>query len=300
MRKKFMKGSGGVLGTLKLNNAISIIKKWKDRNNVEEQLNLGGLNLKTLPPLPNNVKILNISFNQLRTLPRLPDSLKLLFCTHNKLTSLPSLPNSLNSLYCSVNKLTSLPTLPNTLDSLYCDHNKLTSLPTLPDSLYLLHCHNNKLTSLPSLPDRLKYLNCDYNELTTLPTLPDSLVLFTCENNKLREEYYRNEYENEFMEDYINRIRDLENSTTINSSEIKEVNENARNYISFDDIKNGNVLVNLKRSTNKYNSNYKEYITRNTYNTMLHKTLTHPLTRYKMKKKNVKYYTVKMKNKSEN
>lgn len=258
--------------------AQAIIDKWVDEHNIEKPLILRNLNLSTLPVLPNNVKKLDCEFNKLSELPRLPNNLKELNCTYNELVKLPKLPERLKVLICS--------------------HNNLVKLPLLPNSIEKLDCQFNKLKELPKLPDTLKILLCSHNKLKKLPIIPESLTNLETYNNPL-EGFYEiidlgpmSDYEP--MDEYINRIREMQDNN-INSSQIKEVNSNARNYISLDDIKNGNVLVNLKRSNNKYNSNFKEFIKHNTWNTMLHKTKKHPLTRYIMNKNNIKYYTAKVK-----
>jgi Leucine-rich repeat (LRR) protein len=168
--------------------------------------------------------------------------------------------------------LRQLPSLPETLENLYCNENKLTSLPILPANLLILDCSNNKLTSLPTLPESLIYLFCYENRL---PPEMDTRM-------------------GESMEDYIARVRALqEGDDTPTNVREKDVNANARNYISYNNIQNGNMLVNLKRSANKYNSNYKEYIKYNTWKNVLQKTRKNPISRYAMHANNIKYYTAK-------
>lgn len=303
MKYKTRKQNGG-----SIQEANTIIAAWSFENNPEIPLNLARLNLTTLPDIPDNVKILLCEMNKLTSLPTLPSTLVNLHCQYNKLTELPTLPNNIKALVCGGNQLTTLPILPNSLDNLYCEDNKLTTLPELPNSLKTLYCASNKLTTLPELPDSLKALFCDNNKLTILPTLPESLEALSCNNNQLDPTYYNEIDPVELFESpglmnlYVERIRQLQNGVEeeINVSKIKEVNEGSRNYIDYENIKNGNILANMKRSANKYNSNYKEYIKKNTYNTLLHKTLKHPLTRYKMKKNNIKYYTAKVKKNNKN
>jgi len=147
------------------------------------RLNLSGLELTELPPLPATVTYLS--------------------CYDNQLTSLPDLPAALTELYCFNNKLTSLPVLPNTLKTLCCGQNKLTSLPALPPTLTNLICSNNELTSLPNLPATLRELYCSYNHLSSLSIFPATLELLMCHKNDLP--VYRNVRESIY--EYEKRLR---------------------------------------------------------------------------------------------
>ncbi len=82
---------------------------------------------------------------QITNLPPLPDGLKDLTCDYTNLTSLPSLPDGLHTLTCGNTPLTSLPQLPNSIIFLYCGHTRLTNLPSLPTSLQFLSCYNTPL-----------------------------------------------------------------------------------------------------------------------------------------------------------
>lgn len=149
------------------------IDEWVAEGDETKELQLSGLNLTSLPPLPENLKII--------------------FCEHNKLTELSGLPDTLIDLFCGDNKLTKLPTLPAGLDTLACGNNQLISIPTLPKKLRGLSCFNNKLTRLPDLPMTLLYLNC--------------------ETNKLPKKYYRNfslgdeDWNEDYSSSYIRRLR---------------------------------------------------------------------------------------------
>jgi len=66
-------------------------------NNLNVSLDLSGLGLETLPPIPPIVTELNVARNKLTALPLdLPPMLRLLNCCDNDITELPeSLPNTL-------------------------------------------------------------------------------------------------------------------------------------------------------------------------------------------------------------
>ena len=294
------------------------IDAWTVANDPTKPLQLIGLGLTRLPSLPDNLQILMCANNQLTRLPsELPNELIVLQCANNQLTQLPELPYTLTSLSCGSNKLTQLPPelpdklielecsnnelrsfpeLPDDLEKLLCYNNKLTRLPEPPSTLQELHCGNNLLTDLPPLPSELKVLTCDQNQLTELPSIPDSLRLLDCENNNLPGEFYKLPSEESKMAqiDYVERVRIIMNRTPedpINFSKTLEVSDTAEN-IYLEPIKNGEKLANIPRNPTEYNSKYGSYITYNTYRT--HPITTNPSTRYKFNKKNVKYYTAKV------
>jgi len=138
--------------------------------------------------LPDNVKIINISYKLIKYLPDLSrfKNLKYLYCDTNELTSLPVLPEKLKILICYNNNLTSLPDLPENLERLECCYNQLTSLPILNKNLKILDCKHNLLTSLPVLPKNLKRLYCHYNKLSLLPVLPENLIELCCYSNDIK------------------------------------------------------------------------------------------------------------------
>ena len=105
--------------------AQQVIDEWIAEGNDDDTLILNYLNLKTLPPLPNNLKDLHCAGNKLTDLPTLPDSLESLVCFDNRLRTLPKLPKSLAVLICFDNRLTTLPELPDNLETLIISDNPL-------------------------------------------------------------------------------------------------------------------------------------------------------------------------------
>lgn len=108
-----------------------------------------------------------------------------LWCSYNQLRTLPVLPNGLKVLVCGNNQLLALSELPETLRELHCENNQLQSLPTLPNGLKVLDCGINQLLALPALPNGLRKLHCRNNQLPSLPVLPGTLEVFYCYNNPL-------------------------------------------------------------------------------------------------------------------
>lgn len=103
--------------------AENVIRKWVAAGNPDAGLQLAGLGLTSLPPLPDGLRVLACSGNQLTELPPLPKSLLILMCNNNELTYLPDLPPKLEVLECNNNKLSALPMLPKSLIALSCFRN---------------------------------------------------------------------------------------------------------------------------------------------------------------------------------
>jgi hypothetical protein len=143
-------------------------------------LNLVGLGLTGLPPLPNTVRELFIGNNQLTVLPTLPPNLGYLDFTGNQVTALPALPPNLLTIGAGNNRLTVLPALPPYLEELWCEQNQLTALPALPPTLRMIVCNNNPITVLPPLPPGLKELYVMSTSLTALPPLPLGILKVSC------------------------------------------------------------------------------------------------------------------------
>lgn len=149
--------------TAMMNIEAWLADKPRQRNSM---LRLNGLGLKALPPLPDQLQLLDASDNQL-----------------NHLSSI-ALPRHLIYLSISNNCLSRLPRLPAKLKHLFVDNNALTGLPIdLPKGLLCLNAAENKIALLHSLPDTLSYLNVNDNQLVCLPKLPTSLVHLFVDNN---------------------------------------------------------------------------------------------------------------------
>ncbi len=199
------------------------IIEWKLKDN-EEELNLSGLYLYSLPDIPINVSKLNLSnnyiteitiptfiksinltcnrltninlhsnlisinlsYNEITEITELPSSLIELNCNNNQLVNLPELPPNLKYLSCNFNKLTELPKLPTKLHSLEISNNFLTNidLKDLTD-LNHLHCGNNKIQDINALSQTLNVLKCNNNILIDLPTLPKNLKTLDCSFNEI-------------------------------------------------------------------------------------------------------------------
>jgi len=186
------------------------IQEWITNGITEDELDLSGLRLSSLPKLPNNLLLLNCSSNNLKRLQNLPLSLQKLNCYSNYLTIIENLSelSHLSELVCRRNQLTRLPTLPNRLKILKCANNRLNKLPKLPNTLEhldfgsnllirdlpnlshlinlkILYCYSNKLTNLRDLPINLQELDCGNNKLTSLHLLPNTLKILECSGNDL-------------------------------------------------------------------------------------------------------------------
>jgi hypothetical protein len=135
-------------------------------------LKISGFNLKTVPPLPSDIKRLDVTFNQLTVLPaHLPAGLQKLDVSFNRLAALPEhLPASLQELDVNCNHLRTLSErLPAGLRTLSAGSNRLIAVPErLPAGLQMLEVSNNQLNSLPlCLLNVGGHVNLVANPLTT-------------------------------------------------------------------------------------------------------------------------------------
>jgi E3 ubiquitin-protein ligase SlrP len=106
----------------------------------------------------------------LRELPPLPDRLRRLDCSHNLLRRVPEFPASMEALVLSGNPLDAWPVLPPRLESLEIARCRLTDMGALPRSLYHLNIGHNRIAQLPSeLPPGMVMLSAEGNRLTHLP-----------------------------------------------------------------------------------------------------------------------------------
>ena len=150
-------------------------------------LDLSGLGLCELPPIPLSVRRLNVSRNILKRLPtRLPRLLETLLCAHNLLEELPVLTQCLVVLDCTWNCLRVLPRMPSAMRSLRCSNNCIRVLPQCPRDLEDLTCEFNNLWDLGVLPPGLLELHCSGNSLHWLPRArPPKLHTLSCSQNPL-------------------------------------------------------------------------------------------------------------------
>lgn len=81
-----------------------IIHEWVKTGDIEAELNLSGLGLSSMIPVPMTVKKLNISNNNITHIHILPYGLKELNCSNNKIKSM-MLPASLEKIICENNDL---------------------------------------------------------------------------------------------------------------------------------------------------------------------------------------------------
>ena len=115
-----------------------LVRKW-----FATSLDLHNLGLKSLPPLPDKLKHLDVNHNRLTTLPVLPSGLTELSAFNNRLTTLPALPSKLGSLFVSDNYLTDLPALPKSLERLWANDNLLQTFPIYPKKLHCVSINKN-------------------------------------------------------------------------------------------------------------------------------------------------------------
>ncbi len=215
-------------------------------------VNLSGLDLTELPPIPNGIKRLTCDRSR-------------------RLSRLPPLPESLEQLTVSDCAFTQLPELPKNLTELDCTGNFLTSLPNLPESLEFLDCRMNQLTELPNLPERLKQVHAGKNPLQP----PYDIALHTTNPTRIREA----------IRNYV-RPADLEE---------RNIPEGSTNFISYDDIQNGEPMVNFKNSYA-----HQRYYTKKNWDTWvktrrnMRRNPTDPSTGLNVSPENIRLYKAKI------
>jgi Leucine-rich repeat (LRR) protein len=199
------------------------IASWELKEN-DEELNLSGLYLYSLPDIPVNatnvnlsnnyltdidipltiktinlscnrlskVKLhsnlisVNLSYNEIIEFDELPDSLVTFICNNNQVNKLPELPIKLKYLSCNFNKLTDLPKLPLKLNSLYVNNNYLTHIDLLDlNDLNCLYCSNNKIQDINHIPISVNILVCNNNLLTDIPVLSKNIKTLDCSYNEI-------------------------------------------------------------------------------------------------------------------
>lgn len=135
-----------------INQAVLIIKRHVENNRFDAPLILKNLHLRSLPPLPTDLLILDVSDNFLNTVPPLPKTLLQFSVANNHIRTLSEpLPSNLQALDVHNNQLNCLPPLPTKLERLNISHNRLVTLTeVLPKtSLKIFLLEYNPLTSLP-------------------------------------------------------------------------------------------------------------------------------------------------------
>lgn len=127
---------------------------------LDGKLNVSGLLLTSLPPLPTTLQMLNISNTEIADIPVLPEKLWFFACANTPLTSLPRLPSGLRFLHMEGSRIETLPDLPPALQKLVCSDTPLREIRSLPPHLQYLDCIHTNIEKLPPLPETLSRLEC--------------------------------------------------------------------------------------------------------------------------------------------
>lgn len=117
-----------------------------------------GSRLESLPPLPAELEDFTIlSEYTLKTLPDLPNSLKVLhiaYANEDFILNLAQLPQELEYLHLVYTQVYQLPPLPSKLRAIYMDACwPINCLPPLPDSLDMLNVSGTQITCIPNAPN---------------------------------------------------------------------------------------------------------------------------------------------------
>jgi len=145
--------------------------------------------IDTIPPLPKNLKYLDIRSTEITELPELPEGLIKLYCKDNpQLTTIKNVPHSIKyftAYYCN---LTHIPNFPENAETINIYGNwKLGEIPSFPDNTKYINIQNCTIRKIDKFPSKLINIDCSVNCLKYLPNLPSSLEYIYCNENKLLE-----------------------------------------------------------------------------------------------------------------
>ena len=220
----------------------SIIKKWEDDGDVNQKLDLSGLELTYLPCVPANVRFLDVSRNNLEKLPHLPVELEELDCSFNIIKNINNIPPFLSELIVSNNKLSDISVISNMkkLKKVDASFNDLMFVPYINEcGIKYLNLENNYITQLPDFSDcNLEKLFLSNNKLKEFNTYAPHLKILEISNNKL--EYFpdSNFTELEYLLAGFNKLTKIPDN--LDSIKVLELNNNNITDVSnvkFDKLK---------------------------------------------------------------
>lgn len=145
-----------------------------------ERLFINGLGLKKVPPLPPQIKSLEMSDNPLVDIPALTEfkTLTTLDINNTRIKKIPPLPESIEILYADDNYISSFDAILPSLKTLSLEGNRLTVFRpgAYPNLTHLLLC-DNKITRIEgSFSDKMIIMNLSYNLLREIPPLPENTL----------------------------------------------------------------------------------------------------------------------------
>jgi hypothetical protein len=169
--------------------ALQRIERWKSRKRWNSWLDLSYCNLTEIPPLPDNVKKLDLYANRLNNLRGIPPSVKKLDCSRNELYNLYDLPLNLKQLKCRHNYvLKNIDIHTDTirqLDISCCIH--VTEICRLPNELRNLRAHECfKLRTIHALPNKLNRISMYLTNIRVVPRLPSTLRMLQLQHCDIR------------------------------------------------------------------------------------------------------------------
>lgn len=126
------------------------IDKWIKKNDKSAKLDLSGLGLTVLPPLPDGIKCIDVSQNKLKFLPESINDCVEIYCWDNEIESLQSFKKC-KTMWCFKNKIKSVHELPE------CElfdgrDNVIKCLPPLPKAL-VIYAEGNPLQKTVFAPN---------------------------------------------------------------------------------------------------------------------------------------------------
>ncbi|WP_407907023.1 DUF5503 domain-containing protein [Escherichia coli] len=162
-----------------------VVNKWKS-------LDLSGLQLSSLPPLPEWIEKLSVSHNQLSTI-QVPELCKELDASFNNLTEFPKMPDDITRIYVNNNLISRIDSFPAKAQIIFIGQNNLSEIPAIPDVTKDFDCSNNNIKKIHYLPANLEFVSIQHNKIQALPKLGRDLKIFNMGGNPINEKFERPE-----------------------------------------------------------------------------------------------------------
>ncbi|WP_407907022.1 DUF5503 domain-containing protein [Escherichia coli] len=158
-----------------------VVNKWKS-------LDLSGLQLSSLPPLPEWIEKLSVSHNQLSTI-QVPELCKDLDASFNNLTEFPKMPDDTTRININNNMISRIDSFPSKAEEIYISCNNLSEISELPVGTKVFDCSFNQITKIQYFPDNLEEAHIQNNNIQVLPALYKNLQLLSIEGNPIKEPF---------------------------------------------------------------------------------------------------------------
>ncbi|MWT71391.1 DUF5503 domain-containing protein [Escherichia coli] len=155
----------------------------------QNTLDLSGLELGSLPPLPEWIKELSVRGNELSTI-QMPLLCQNLDASRNKLTEFPKV-SAISQIYLNNNMISHIDSFPPYASIIDICYNNLSEIPAIPDNTKEFYCSHNKITTLPNFPNNMKRVNVGYNNIQTIPVIGTKLKTLCIAGTPFEKEFIK-------------------------------------------------------------------------------------------------------------